>query len=227
MPIDITERYKLVFRQLNHAADYRVKIIQGLSWIYITLAGAFAWLQSGPNKSLSYIVPAVGAAATLLMWLADIRNCDGLRSWHTIGEQIEDDPAAGIPKKEQRFFKQPSSFVSHSWLFTMVAWIIIPLLLWLAYHLLYSQGVSSLIGTQPTCDSAQMMTILGLILTLTATIFLFLGSQHRSWRLQTWNGESEAEKTVTKKKQAQTNIGFLLLFFGFLSQLIGIIIQKR
>ena len=67
----------------------------------------------------------------------------------------------------------------------------------------------------------------GLILTLIATIFLFLGSQHKSWGMQTWSGESEAEKAFTRKKQTQTNIGFLLLFLGFLAQLIGIIIQKR
>lgn len=224
MPIDIAERYKLVFRQLNHATDFRVKILQGLSWIYITLAGAFVWLQSGSNESLSWIVPAVGAVATLWMWFVDLRNYNIATGWMNVGKQIEKDQRAGIPIGQQ-FFEQPSSFVKHSLLFGIGVWIIITFLGWLAYHLWCSQRVLP-IGIQPTCDSVQMMTILGLILTLIATIFLFLGSQHRPWGMQTWSGETEAEKTFTRKKQAQTNIGFLLLFFGFLAQLIGIIVQK-
>ncbi len=72
----------------------------------------------------------------------------------------------------------------------------------------------------------KIIIVTGLILTLIATIFLFLGSQHRSWGMQTWSGESEAEKAFTIKKQTQTNIGFLLLSLGFLLQLIGTIVQK-
>ena len=67
---------------------------------------------------------------------------------------------------------------------------------------------------------------IGLILTLIATIFLFLGSQHRPWGMQTWDGVSEKEKAFDRKKQIQTNIGFSLLFLGFLAQLIGVVIQK-
>jgi uncharacterized membrane protein len=186
------------------------------------------------SRSNSYIVPAVGAVATLLMWLADIRNRDGIGDCRDVGRQIENDPQASIPP-EQKFFTRPEpktplkrliKFPIHSFLIDIVAWIIILFLGWLTYRLRDNQGVSSLIGIQPTCDSMQMMTILGLILTLIATIFLFLGSQHKSWGMQTWSGESDAEKAFTRKKQAQTNIGFLLLFLGFLSQLIGIIMQK-
>ena len=72
----------------------------------------------------------------------------------------------------------------------------------------------------------KIIIAIGLILTLVATIFLFLGSQHKPWEIQTIGGMSEKEKAFTIKKQTQTNIGFLLLFLGFLSQLIGVIIQK-
>jgi len=233
MSIDIQERYKLVFRQLNYAVDFRIKILQGLSWLYVTLGGAFVfmWEKSRPN---SYIVPAVGAVVSLFMWLADIRNRDGIGDCRDVGREIENDPLSAIPPK-QKFFtrslpqtplRRLIKFPIHSFLIDIAVWIIILSLGWLTYYLWHSQGVPSLIGIQPTCNSMQMMTILGLILTLIATIFLFLGSQHKSWVMQTWSGESDAEKAFTIKKQAQTNIGFLLLFLGFLSQLIGIIMQK-
>jgi len=73
----------------------------------------------------------------------------------------------------------------------------------------------------------KILIIVGLILTLIATIFLFFGSQHQPWEMQTVDGVSEEEKAFVRKKQIQTNIGFSLLFVGFLTQLMGVIIQKR
>jgi len=42
--------------------------------------------------------------------------------------------------------------------------------------------------------------------------------------MQTFDGVSEKEKAFDRMKQIQTNIGFSLLFLGFLAQLIGVII---
>jgi len=72
----------------------------------------------------------------------------------------------------------------------------------------------------------KIIIVIGLIFTLIATIFLFLGSQHRPWGTQTWDGVSKEEKAFDRKKQIQTNIGFSLLFIGFLAQLIGVVIQR-
>lgn len=65
--------------------------------------------------------------------------------------------------------------------------------------------------------------IAGLILTLIATLFLFVGSKHISWKMQTIGGQSDKEKDFYRSRQAYSAIGFGLLFFGFLLQLFAVI----
>jgi hypothetical protein len=65
------------------------------------------------------------------------------------------------------------------------------------------------------------LIVAGLILNLLAAIFLYDGSRGRPWEIQTWGGESEAELEFSRKRRRYSNIGFLLLFLGFLLQLIG------
>jgi hypothetical protein len=67
------------------------------------------------------------------------------------------------------------------------------------------------------------VVIAGLILTLIATVFLFIGSKHIPWKMQTIGGTSDKEKTFYKSRQTYTAIGFGLLFFGFLLQLLAVI----
>jgi len=67
--------------------------------------------------------------------------------------------------------------------------------------------------------------IVGLVLNLIATILLFLGSKETPWEVQTWKGESEPEKAFRKKRSWATRTGFFSLFFGFLLQLIGVILN--
>lgn len=68
--------------------------------------------------------------------------------------------------------------------------------------------------------------IVGLILTLVATVFLFLGSKHPPWNMQSIGGKTDKELTFFKQRKNYTSIGFVLLFLGFLLQLIGVIIQR-
>lgn len=70
------------------------------------------------------------------------------------------------------------------------------------------------------------LVMIGLILTLTATIFLYLGSRHIPWGVRTMGGESKKEVTFIKACQRETRIGLGLLFFGFLFQLIGVMTQN-
>jgi hypothetical protein len=65
------------------------------------------------------------------------------------------------------------------------------------------------------------LIVAGLILNLLSAIFLYDGSRARPWEIQTWKGESEAELDFLLKRRRNSNIGFLLLFIGFLLQLIG------
>lgn len=64
--------------------------------------------------------------------------------------------------------------------------------------------------------------IAGLILTLIATLFLFIGSKHISWKMQTIGGQSDKEKDFYRARQTYSAIGFGLLFFGFLLQLFAV-----
>jgi len=70
------------------------------------------------------------------------------------------------------------------------------------------------------------LVIAVLNLTLVATIFLYLGSKHLPWNIQTWKGKSDKEATFFKARHRDTTIGLSLLFFGFLLQLIGVITQN-
>ena len=65
--------------------------------------------------------------------------------------------------------------------------------------------------------------IAGLILTLIATLFLFVGSKHISWKMQTIGWQSDKEKDFYRSRQTYSAIGFGLLFFGFLLQLFAVI----
>lgn len=102
MPIDILERYKLIFAEHHYASDFRVKIFTGWCVMYAALAAAFVWVHSA-SKSLAWIVTAAGVIITALMWLADLRNRSALRGAKDAGLAIEEDQDAGIPT-EQRFF---------------------------------------------------------------------------------------------------------------------------
>jgi len=102
MPIDITERYKLIFEEHHYASDLRVRIFQGWCVIYAAFAAAFVWVHSA-SKPLSWIITAAATAVTLLMWIADRRNRSGIHASKDIGVEIERDSSAGIPA-EQRFF---------------------------------------------------------------------------------------------------------------------------
>lgn len=66
--------------------------------------------------------------------------------------------------------------------------------------------------------------IVGLILNLVATIFLCLGSRHLPWDKQSIGGKTEEELKFFKEREKESRIGFALLFFGFLLQLVSIIL---
>lgn len=149
MPIDITERYKLIFQQDNHASDFRVKIIQIWGLLYAGMTAAFIWLQA-EAKPLSWIAPAAGALVTVLMWFADRRNCDAFVKWRRIGYELESNPAAGIPQ-EERFFDSKSNtslwqkirsiIKTHSFFISIFSLTMFVVLVWVTNYLRDSEGV--------------------------------------------------------------------------------------
>lgn len=62
----------------------------------------------------------------------------------------------------------------------------------------------------------------GLLLNLLATGFLFLGSRHLPWDMQSIGGKTDKEKAFYDLCKKQTKIGFILLFLGFFFQLLGV-----
>jgi hypothetical protein len=66
-----------------------------------------------------------------------------------------------------------------------------------------------------------MMT--GLVMNLIATIFIYLGSKHLPWDKQSIGGKTDKEKTFYEVRGRQIKTGLLLLFLGFLFQLISAI----
>ena len=102
MPIDIAERYKLIFAEHHYASDFRVKIFTGWCAMYAALAAGFVWAYSA-SKPLMWVIALLGFLVTLLMWLADYRNRAALRASKDAGTAIEQHEDAAIPD-EQRFF---------------------------------------------------------------------------------------------------------------------------
>lgn len=149
MPINITERYKLVFEEHRHASDYRMKIVQGWCWIYAALPAAFAWVYS-ESKPLSWIVTASGVLVTPLMWLADYRNRSAIHASKDIGAAIEEDTGAGI-SENQRFFARlrtetrREKMLTHSRAIDVFAALMSVLLLLATIYLALNKG------TLPSC----------------------------------------------------------------------------
>jgi hypothetical protein len=104
MPIEILERYKLIFEEHHYASDFRVKIFTGWCIMYAGLAAAFVWVHS-MSKSLCWVITVAGSLVTALMWLADVRNRSATRASKDAGVAIEKAAEAGIPA-EQRFFER-------------------------------------------------------------------------------------------------------------------------
>lgn len=66
--------------------------------------------------------------------------------------------------------------------------------------------------------------VVGLGLNIFASIFLFFGSKGIDWNKQTWDGKSKEEIKFNKRQKCSAKTGFILLFFGFLLQLISIFV---
>ncbi len=68
---------------------------------------------------------------------------------------------------------------------------------------------------------AKFFVMIGLIINLLATIFLYLGSKHLPWDMQSIGGKTDKEKAFHEIRGRQIKTGLILLFLGFLFQLIG------
>ena len=145
MPIDSLERYKLIFGEHQHASDIRMKILEIWGLIYAALAAVFGWAYSA-SPVFSWIVPALALFATILMWIADSRNRDALRSSKDVGAEIERDTNAGIPENQRYFDRlaRKSFFervVTHSFAIDAFSILMILLLLIATFYLFSNKGI--------------------------------------------------------------------------------------
>ena len=57
------------------------------------------------------------------------------------------------------------------------------------------------------------------MLSVGAGIWLYLGGQQKSWALQSWSGETDAERTFDLSRRRRAVIGFVALALAALCQL--------
>jgi hypothetical protein len=115
MPIEITDRYKLIFEEHHYASDFRAKIIQAWCLFYAALAAGLGWTQASTNtKPVSWILTAFAFVITLFMWAADFRHRTALTYSKRIGKAIEESAEAGIPEDQRFFASIKSRWLTHS-----------------------------------------------------------------------------------------------------------------
>ncbi|HXN23394.1 MAG TPA: hypothetical protein VOA41_11705 [Candidatus Dormibacteraeota bacterium] len=115
MPIEITDRYKLIFEEHHYASDFRTKIIQGWCLFYAAFAAGLSWTQANAAaKPVSWILSAFAFVITWFMWAADFRHRKALAHSKLIGKAIEESEAAGIPADQRFFASIASGWLTHS-----------------------------------------------------------------------------------------------------------------
>ena len=142
MPMDTSERYKLILAEHHYASDLRIRIFTGWCAIYVALAAAFVWMYS-ESKAATWVIPLVGVAITLFMWSADIRNRSALRATKNAGAAIE--KADDVPGDQRYFMHQKAEgcierLFTHSTTINAFAVGAIGLFIWAAIYLYYNRG---------------------------------------------------------------------------------------
>jgi hypothetical protein len=143
MPIDIAERYKLIFEEHHYASSVRIKIFTGWCVMYAGLAAALGWLYS-TSQPLTWVATASAVPLTAMMWFADIRNRSALRASKEAGRAIELDDTAGIPPAQRFFTRLKATTVferslTHSRVIDAFSIIMVAFLLLSSWYL-YSHG---------------------------------------------------------------------------------------
>jgi hypothetical protein len=140
MPIEITDRYKLIFEEHHYASDFRVKIIQGWCLFYAAFAAGLGWTQANPSaKPGSWILSAFAFVLTLFMWAADFRHRSALAHSKLIGRVIEESEAANIPADQRFFASIASGWLTHSLAIDVFAGLMLGVL-WRASTFLRGSG---------------------------------------------------------------------------------------
>lgn len=153
MPVTIEERYKTMFEQLRFASEIRFKIFAAWGSAYVALGAMFAWMQSSNVKTLNWLVPLLGAVATIIFWLAEHRNQPAIGAAKSIGKEVEADPAAEIPE-QQRYFSKLEEGVRFGVIVDVFAGLALVVLLVASVYLYCSRNQGALPGENGRANPA-------------------------------------------------------------------------
>ena len=76
MALSHKDVYDQIGESLRYYLDWRAKLLTGY---FAALAVSFTWAARNA-PALAFLIPVLGAAASLLFWLLDVRNRDGYNS---------------------------------------------------------------------------------------------------------------------------------------------------
>lgn len=140
MPIEVTDRYKLIFEEHHYASDFRAKIVQAWCLFYAAFAAGLGWTQANPTaKPVSWIFCAFAFVITMFMWAADFRHRSALAHSKLIGKAIEESDAAKIPADQRFFASTASGWLTHSLAIDVLAGLMLGVL-WRASTFLRDSG---------------------------------------------------------------------------------------
>jgi hypothetical protein len=129
MPIDITDRYKLIFEEHHYASDFRAKIVQGWCLFYAALAAGFGWTQANSSaKPVTWVLTAFASVITIFMWAVDFRHRKSLGHSKRIGIAIEESREAAIPESERFFASIKPGWPTHSLIIDVFAGLMLSVL---------------------------------------------------------------------------------------------------
>jgi len=158
MPINIEERYKLIFQEHHYASDYRLRLLRGWCVMIAALAAAFVWIQQAATR-LSWLVSALALVATVLVWLGDRRNRTALQGAKKAGKAIEESADAGIPEPERFFPRIQASalarYPTHSSLLDVFFTLLSGLLILATIYLFVKSGALSAPTSSPEPAAGQ------------------------------------------------------------------------
>lgn len=141
MPIDVTERYKLIFEEHHYASDFRAKIVQAWCLFYAAFAAGLGWTQANGNaKPVSWVLSAFAVLMTIFMWAADFRHRGALANSKLVGRAIEESREAGIPEDQRFFVAITSGRITHSLAIDVLTGIVLAVLLRTTLYLKSSNG---------------------------------------------------------------------------------------
>jgi hypothetical protein len=141
MPIDITDRYKLIFEEHHYSSDFRAKIVQAWCLFYAAFAAGLGWTQANASaKPVSWVLSAFACVITVFMWAVDFRHRSSLNHSKRIGSAIEESREAAIPENQRFFASIKPGWLTHSLVIDMLTGFIFGVLLRASYFLKSSCG---------------------------------------------------------------------------------------